>query len=263
MSITEIRIKMAIRFHLLLVFCVSLSIANAQQQVPNAGFEYWEFAGEQTEPKGWNSLMSADLCMFCSFGASQRVFRDKRTASGSGSCIRIESTSALGGIIVNGSVTTGQVTAPSAIPSQGYNRTVKANPEYNLKFSHTPDSLIFWAKYSITDRSDSALVSFLLHDDVEMTDPPRSGVSNKPIAVAQKAFQTEGKWQRVSIPFRYQSHNSKQVKYLLATFSSSFRAGKGNARSILWIDDVELVYNDSNQIFGNQTASTTQLNLVK
>lgn len=205
--------------------------------------------------------MSADLCMLCSFGASQRVFRDNRTFSGNGNCIRIESIGAFGGIIVNGTITTGQVTAPSAIPSHGYSKTVKSDKEFNLKFTGRPDSLVFWAKYSITDKSDSALVSFLLHGDVEMTDPPRSGDANRPIALAKMAFQTDGKWQRVSLPFRYLRSNQKQIKYLLATFSSSFLAGKGNDRSTLWIDDVELIYNSPKQDFGTQTASSSQLNL--
>jgi hypothetical protein len=253
---------MSSRFLVLLALSVATSAAFAQQQLPNGSFEAWEQAGAQMEPKGWNSLMSADLCMLCSFGASQRVFRDRQTASGKGTSIRIESTSALG-VIVNGSVTTGRVTAPSANPSNGYNRTVKSDPEFSLRFTSRPDSLVFWARYSIIDKSDSALVSFLIHDDVEMTDPPRSGASNRPLAVAQKAFQTDGKWQRVSIPFRYIARSDQRPMYLLATFSSSFRAGKGNPRSILWVDDVELIYNDPNQIIGKQTAFTGRLNLIK
>lgn len=259
----DFRTRMLIRTMVSLLLMAATSLAYAQQQVPNGGFELWDLAGERTEPKDWNSLMSADLCMLCSFGASQRVFYDKRTASGKGTCIRIESTKAIGGVIVNGSVTTGRVTAPSVIPHQGYNRTVKAEPEFRSYFSAKPDSLVFWAKYSILDKSDSALVSFLLHDDIEMTDPPRPGNANKPVALAQKAFQTRGKWQRISIPFSYSAGDKTRVKYLLATFASSFQAGKGNSTATLWIDDVELIYNDPERSVGGQTASNGQISLIR
>ncbi|MFT4526280.1 MAG: hypothetical protein ACI85F_002452 [Bacteroidia bacterium] len=222
-------------------------VALAQQQVPNGSFEHWENSGKHMEPQGWNSLMSADMCTFCSMGASQRVFKERRGIPGKGGCIRIESSSVLGGIIVNGSVTTGRVTAPSLRPTDGYNRTVKADDEFNLRFTDRPDSLVFWAKYSITDNSDSALASFLLHGDSDMSDPSKFTKTAKPIGIAQMTFQTNSEWKRISIPFYYNDKFNRQSTYLLATFSSSFEAGNGNSTATLWIDDVELVYDRLSQ----------------
>lgn len=170
--------------YLILLSCIYSSVAFAQQQISNSSFENWENRGAKMEPVGWNSLTSADMCTFCSFGVSQRVFKDK-VEFRSGTCgIRIESTSAIGGIIVNGTVTTGRVTAPSILPSKGYNRMVLGKEEFRLTFTDQPDSLVFWAKYSITDGSDSALVSFLLHDEFEMTDPPRPEKEQQAMAEA-------------------------------------------------------------------------------
>lgn len=224
-----------------LLLCGGAGIA--QQQIPNSSFEYWENSGESTEPKGWNSLMSADMCTFCRLGASQRVYKEKRGLPGKGSCIRIESTSAIGGVIVNGSVTTGQVTAPTIRPSDGYNRTVIGNQAFSLRHTEKPDSLVFWAKYSITDGSDSALASFILHANSAMTDPPKFARNAQPVAVARQVFQTGRKWVRVSLPFDYMDNFNQKAIYLLATFSSSFKAGEGNANATLWVDEVELIYN--------------------
>ena len=236
------------RFSLCITVVVLSFSAQAQQQLVNGSFELWENAGKLSEPVGWNGLMSAELCTFCSFAASQRIFREKYGRNGIGSCIRIESASALG-VIVNGTVTTGRVTAPSVIPSNGYNRTVLSDSEFQLPFNDRPDSLVFWAKYSITDNSDFALVSFLLHDNFEQTDPPRNQKHLQPSGIAQKVFQTDNRWQRISIPFAYVKGDKKEAMYLLATFSSSYKAGKGNSNSKLWVDDVELIYNRSDQAF--------------
>ncbi|MGB0915986.1 MAG: PCMD domain-containing protein [Flavobacteriales bacterium] len=232
----------------LFAFCVASGLhASAQQQLVNGSFDQWENSGKWLEPVGWNGLMSADLCTFCSFGASQRVFRDAGKNRASGSSIRIESTSTVG-VIVNGTVTTGRVTAPSIVPSVGYNKTVLADKNFQLQFNQRPDSLVFWAKYSISDKSDSALVSFLLHDEFEQTDPPSEKTASLSAGIARMIFQTNSQWQRISVPFIY-SANGESPKYLLATFSSSFIAGKGNSKSKLWIDDVELIYNQSEQAF--------------
>ena len=243
-----------IRFLLCVVFLASLSWVQAQQQIPNGNFEHWENSGKQIEPVGWNSLMSADLCTFCSIGASQRIFIEKHGFNGFGSSLRIESTSALG-VVVNGTITTGRVTAPSLIPSGGYNRTVLSDPEFQLPFDDKPDSLVFWAKYSITDKSDSAIVSFLLHDKFEQTDPPRSEGNLQPSGKAQLVFQTGSKWQRISVPFKYLNRTEQNPAYLLATFSSSFEPGKGNSDAKLWIDEVELIYNRTYQALNSNAGS--------
>ncbi len=240
------------RIILILLLITNCFATLAQQQVPNGGFEFWERSGEQIEPIGWNGLMTADMCTFCSLGASQRVFKEKRGLPSRGNCIRIESTSAIGGIIVNGTVTTGQVTAPSVRPSQGYNRSVIGSKEFNLRFTDKPDSLVFWAKYSITDKSDSALVSFLIHGDYIMTDPVKFAKPKTPGGEARMTFQTNSEWKRISIPFNYQDKFDGKSVFLLATFSSSFEAGKGNASATLWVDDVELVYNRLSQALETQ-----------
>ena len=224
--------------------CLTGTVTMAQEQLRNGNFESWENSKTtKEEPTYWNGLMSADLCMFCSFGASQRVFRDSNEKIEGKYSIRIESKSILGGLIVNGTVTNGRVVAPSASPSIGFSQSVLSNEDFNHPFESRPDSVVFWAKYSITNATDSALVSLFLHGDEALKDPDHDRESKKLIAKCRQSFQTNGKWQRFSFHFQY-TGNSARTQYILATFSSSFKAGKGNGDAVLWIDDVRFIYNN-------------------
>ena len=213
------------------------------QQLQNNSFEQWSRVEDTKEPVGWNTIMTGDLCRFCSMVASQRAFPDYKEFVHGKQSVRIESRSILGGIIFNGSLTTGRIVVPGASAAAGYNQTRTRETGFHQKISVTPDSLVFWAKYNITDRSDSALVAFLVHGDMELQVPVPANQKKSVVAEIRKTFQTNGKWQRISIPF---SLKNTQVdpEYILATFSSSFAAGKGNGDAKLWVDKVELVYNN-------------------
>ena len=225
----------------LMLTVVALSNPSFSQQLPNCGFELWENAGiESEEPVAWNGVISGDLCLLCYVGASQRVFQDNIEKVSGENSLRIESKAVLGGLVFNGTITTGRVVAPGTTPSDGYSQTRQHESGFNLPFTSRPDSLVFWAKYNITDSSDSALVSFLLHGATNFQDPVKE--EKKLVASCKYTFQTNGNWQRISLPFTYFS-NATNPEYLLATFGSSFLAGKGNGNAKLWIDDLELIYN--------------------
>lgn len=147
--------------------------------------------------------MTGDLCIFCAFGASQRVFQEDTELHGGTYSARIQSIDAFGGIIVNGAMTTGQVTAPSTTPSQGCNQTLTGNSSFNHPFTYEPDSLVFWARYNLTDANDSARVTFVLHDDYNLRDPQNAASVSHVIASAQANFQTGNTWERISVPFDY------------------------------------------------------------
>ena len=213
------------------------------QQLQNNSFENWSEVEDTQEPVGWNTIMTGDLCRFCSMVASQRAFPDDKDFVDGKRSVRIESRSILGGIIFNGSVTTGRIAVPSASASAGYNQTRTREKGFNQRLTVAPDSLVFWAKYNITDNSDSALVVFHVHDNTELKVPIPASQQSAVVASIRKTFQTEGKWQRISIPFKLKNAEVNP-EYVLATFSSSFAAGQGNGNAKLWVDKVELVYNN-------------------
>lgn len=216
--------------------------ATAQQQPNNADFEAWDGNGE---PTNWNNMTTGNLCGLCAFGSSLRVFSDLVDFHGGASSARIETTSAIGNT-VNGAITTGKVNAPSTTPSQGYNATVMSDANFNHPFTDMPDSVVVWAKYNITDASDSARLSFVLHDSYDLRDPQDGNSASHVIASARKNFQTGGVWKRISAPFDYSGPSTNGVAYLLATFTSSYTPGSGNTSAKLWVDDLEFVYNPSN-----------------
>jgi hypothetical protein len=216
---------------------------SAQQQPNNGGFESWDGNGD---PTNWNDMRTGDFtgCGLCSLGSSQRIFQDNSVVHGGSASVRIESTSALGNVI-NGTMTTGRVVAPSTTPSQGYAQTRRNETGFNHPFTDMPDSLVFYAQYNVTGTSDSASVAVILHDDNDYRTP--GGDNNQVIAVAEKKFQTDGTgtWKRISVPFSYTGGSSNGVAYALMTFTSSYTPGQGSSTAKLWVDDYEFIYNPS------------------
>jgi len=216
----------------------------AQQQPNNGTFEGWDNTGTSTEePTNWNGMMTGSLCGLCGLGASQRVFREGTTFHGGMYSARIESTSAVG-TIVNGAMTTGKVNAPSTTPSQGYNQTVTTDANFRHAFTQKPDSVVFFAKYNITNNADSARVSVVFHDSYDLRDPQDGNSVSHVVATARKNFQTAGttNWKRVAVPVNY-SGPATTAAYMLATFTSSYVPGSGSSTAKLWVDDLMLIYN--------------------
>jgi hypothetical protein len=216
--------------------------ASAQQQPNNGGFENWDSNGE---PTNWNNMTTGQLCFLCGFGASQRVFEDNVEVRTGSASARIESTNAAG-TLVNGTMTTGQINAPSTTPSEGYSLTKRNDANFNHPFTEMPDSMVFYAKYNVTDATDSASVAVILHDDNDHRDP--GGNAAQVIATAKKRFQTAGtaEWVRISVPFDYSGISQNGIAYALMTFTSSYQPGAGNSTAKLWVDDFEFIYNPTN-----------------
>ena len=216
----------------------SMITATAQQQPNNGGFEDWD---SEPEPVNWNNMTTGDLCFLCGFGASQRVFEDNVELRTGNASARIMSTNAAG-TLVNGTMTTGQIVAPSTTPSQGYSITLRGDADFNHPFTDEPDSLVFWAKYNITDNSDSAAISAIIHEDADFREP--GGVTSQIVASANKRFQTGGTtdWARISVPF-VPGASTNPAAYILITFTSSYTPGQGNTSATLWVDDFEFIYN--------------------
>ena len=216
--------------------------ASAQQQPNNGGFENWDSNGE---PTNWNNMTTGQLCFLCGFGSSQRVFEDNVEVRTGSASARIESTNAAG-TLVNGTMTTGQINAPSTTPSEGYSLTKRNDANFNHPFTEMPDSMVFYAKYNVTDATDSASVAVILHDDNDHRDP--GGNAAQVIATAKKRFQTGGtaEWVRISVPFDYSGISQNGIAYALMTFTSSYQPGAGNTTAKLWVDDFEFIYNPTN-----------------
>ncbi|MCS6935706.1 MAG: PCMD domain-containing protein [Chitinophagales bacterium] len=221
----------------------------AQTNILNGNFESWQNVGSSTEePTQWNSNKTG--------GGNaptgpQTCFRESNNPHGGQFCARVQSGSILG-IVVNGSLTTGKVEAPSTNKAEGYIRTIANDPNYSMPFTGRPDSLIFWYRYT-KQGNDYPRVEARLH--VGNAYAPEAPVNNNHpdstvniIARAQwqGPASSISSWTRVAVPFVYVDNRTPQ--YILITTTSSGDQTGGTSGSTLWLDDFEVYYTPAVQV---------------
>jgi len=233
---------------LLLVFIFSIPVLlNAQTPIPNGGMENWENVGSSTEePIEWSSNKTGGGNATL---PGQTCFREAAVAnihSGTyGARIR---TTTFFGTPVNGVMTLGRVQAPTTTPSDGFNETVLGDLLFSEATNAVPDSIVFWAKYVPQDATDSARMSMIIHDNYSLNDPQEANGTHVR-AKAVRNFRTGGAWVRMAIPFVTINSGVAPV-YMLCTFTSSKTPGVGTNNTILYIDDVSLIYNPPSIVTG-------------
>lgn len=234
------------------LFCATafLSLSTmAQMQVGNSDFENWDNVGDsEEEPTNWNSFMTADCTLgsfMCGIAQSQLIERSTDAHSGSYSA-RIWSKSTFG-IVANGNMTLGRVHMGSstADDSDNYNYTDIADPDFNQPFTGNPDSLVAWVKFNPQSATDKARVSATIHNDNNYRDPDDGSATNFVVAKAVHNYNsTDDEWQRISVPFDYIGP-STDAQYILITFTTSNTPGGGSANDEVFIDDLEMIYNQN------------------
>lgn len=215
--------------------CIFSIYSFSQQQLENATFELWENVGAPTvEPEEWSSLKTADAL---AASAPTVISRDNGRQD-AGYCLKLETKSVFG-IAANGIATNGRVHADFN-PENGYVFTDQTNADWHTVFTSRPDSLVVWYKYAPSG-NDKGKVEIALHKGSEQL--PGISASNF-IGSARANFvtSTNGEWMRASVPFGYASTESPE--YILAVVSSGDSTQSQNG-SILWVDDIELIYNTS------------------
>ncbi len=217
------------------------------QQIGNSNMELWDNVGASNEePTNWNSFKSAQGS-FTAF-ASQQIQRSTaiRTGAIGQYCARILSKSTLG-IVANGNMTVGRINMGSTTPSDpnNYNISVTADANFSEALTSSPDSLVFWVKYTAANASDSARIHAILHDAYDLRDPIDASSTSHVISRAELNYPTTGgQWVRKSVPFINQGPATSQ-QYILITFTTNQTPGGGSANDEVLVDDIELVYNSA------------------
>lgn len=218
----------------------------AQTQIGNSGFENWEAISDGFEPVNWNSFLDASGGM-SGFAQSQiEESTDIRPGSSGTKSAKIWSRSVFG-IIANGNVTLGRINMGSSSPSNSsnYNRSVTADPNYSETLTVRPDSIVFWVKFTPNGHSENARMKATIHDNYDYRDPEDAAATDHVVGTAITNFpSTAGEWVRKSIPFDYSGVASDQ-QFILVTFATNETPGGGANNDQVWIDDVELIYNES------------------
>lgn len=239
------------RVLLIALISSGVSLSFAQTQIGNSGFETWETVPSTTftEPTNWNSFLTASGSLNSNAANQIEQSTDVRPGTSGVSSARIYERLILGFVKANGNLTLGRINMGNAIantPNDNYNASITADPNFSEALTDTPDSLVFWAKYVPTDNSKQARVKASLHDDYDYHDPEGTGGSATHIvATAVLDYShTNNAWKRFSIPFDYTvATTANPNTYILITFTTNKTPGGGTGNDVVFIDDVELIYN--------------------
>ena len=232
-------------------------------QISNGDFETWTFDGANL-PNNWNSFQTADgTWAGTAYSKSDRQVAKsdivRPGTKGSSSC-RIWARSVLT-VVAQGNITTGRVHAGStkATNKDNYNYSDRDGSNTNngiknpcaMQFTGMPDSIVVWAKFNpAKDLTDypNAKFSAVIHDDHDYISyglSSNDNATNKGYVVASAVKLIDkngGNWQRISLPFEYTSN--KNAKYIQLNASTNAYPGKGTKNDELYLDDIEVIYNN-------------------
>lgn len=246
-------------------------------QIIGGDFEKWHTAKydkySSDEPDGWHSFMSAHPTKNIYGNACKNthtyISDEKRPGSTGTHSVKLTSgIVTVWGISVpaNGTLTTGRLIAGTATANDPKNNSTSdpsstekdgaGNPFY-APLAARPDSIVAWVKFKQGTLSKEnqkykyATISAIIHDNTKYQDPEDKTYNNVVAKAKNAQIESNGfTWQRISIPFDYESYkaNNAEPHNILITISTNAEPGiastDANNPDVMYIDDVELVYND-------------------
>lgn len=251
---------------LMVAFCVGHLFAQKQYitQVPNPGFENWPGA-VTSSPPGWHSFDEASGIFSSSVsnkggGISGNPNAIERVSGHSGKYACVMRCTTIFGVAANGALTCGRInmSAMGASSPKNYTYTDRNNG-YAFRFTGRPDSVYFWAKFSM--KGDiTATAKAHLHTDCDFRDFVDIGQSSDIASAilnfrdagnghwyhykqAFKAFASSQKATADKTPMPTLSTWTRRPSYMLFSFSTNRFVEKGSRGDALYIDDIRLVYN--------------------
>jgi hypothetical protein len=106
--------------------------------------------------------------------------------------------------------------------------------------------LVFWVKFTPQSGNQNARVHAILHDAYDLRDPIDANSATYVVSRAELNYpSTNGQWVRKSVPF-VNTGSATTPQFLLITFTTNQTPGGGAADDEVLLDDIQLVYNPSN-----------------
>ena len=202
------------------IFLLASAIVNAQNALPNPGFENWTTVGTRMDPNNWNTL-NPNTAVLGILTCTKAIGADVHSGS---AAIKLITKNVLGQT-ANGLATTGNIAISPPGVSGG------------ISYTGRPDSIVGWYKYSSVN-GDNGFVEFQL-----------LGSSTTPDTIGYVRFVTPnssvGSYTRFSAPINYRSSNAVTKSIWIISSSGGFT---GSVNSTLYIDDLELITNTSTVI---------------
>lgn len=249
-------------------------------QIKNSGFEAFHTANvydadsvvtaSSDEPNNWHSFMSCTGSMASFVNGLPHTFVSEETRPGStgSKSVLVTSSGVKLGVIelpiaANGTLTTGRLQAGSAVAADPANNafldlandsTFDENGDpFHALLNARPDSVAVWVKFkqgTVDEENPYATLSAVVTDGTYYQDPenPDSTYNNVVAKASDTRIATNGfEWQRLSIPFDYETYaaNGAEAKAILVTISTNATPGGGSTKDSLYVDDFELVYNST------------------
>ena len=239
---------------------VIVAISSEAFQIPNSDFEAFhkEPMGGNTaeEPNHWHSFMSCTGDYASTVSSVIHTFQEMtelRPNTAGTKSVKVVSGKVMGIAVANGTITTGRLKAGSMTPASSDNcafldlgntdTDTNGDPFYTVMRA-MPDSLAVWVKFKQGTPSAKypyASVNAVITDGSYYQDP--QGGENF-VAQAQNAkIESKGfAWQRISCPFVYKD-NGLTPRAILATVTTNPEPSQASGEDVLYVDDLELIYN--------------------
>ena len=225
-------------------------------QIGNGDFEDWRgVTSTNHAPDNWNSFETAEGSLASMSSAQQiQMVEDCRPGSDGLYCADIWSRSVFG-VIAQGNVTTGCINAGgmTATDKNNYNYSKTSDTKKSETLSQVPTAIRFWAKFvpaAVNEAHPNAHMEAVVHDNydyITYSDPSYESDAEKAhvIARARRDFPTtNGEWAEFTVPFEKTDNTANGQLHIIINLATNADPGQGQADDHLYIDDVELLYED-------------------
>lgn len=170
------------------------------------------------------------------------------------------------GTITTGRLNAGSMTAADATGNYAFMKLSDTNTDPNgdpfyVELKARPDSIVFWYKFTANDATYKyASASAILTNGNEVHDPNIGSYATNVVAHASNTtIGATSNWTRLSIPFVYAptlnivnnkgsvtgtaTGTATEVRGIFVTISTNATPAQGNKNDVLYLDDMELIYN--------------------
>jgi hypothetical protein len=225
------------------IIALCFSNLTAQTQFVNPGFEEWEeigFGPNILEPVNWSSIKSTDDA---DLNGRTPVVWGRSDDAHSGSYSLHLFTLSVFSIKIPGTITNGRIHA-TPIADSGYTYTDPDNNKWHTSIIRKPDSLAGWYKASPMP-GDYAKVKVVVHKGFIAVSENKDTTDFIGSGTLYLSGETVDEWTRFSMPIHY--YHDESPEFILLTVSSS-KGTDATPGSKLWLDDLQLIYNENNGI---------------
>lgn len=225
-------------------------------QIGNGDFEDWRgVTSSNHAPDNWNSFETNEGAWASAARAQQiAMVEGGRPGSNGLYCVDIYSRSVFG-TVAQGNLTLGYINAgaTSAVNANNHNRSKITDPKKSETIDKIPSAIKVWVKFTPAAENaahPNARVAATIHDAynfITQGAPQFETEENASHAIAQAAVNFPAcEWQELTIPFEL-TGNATAVgqKYIIVNISTNADPGQGQAGDHLLIDDIQLVYNET------------------